>query len=482
MTSRDQFSFVLSGLSAIIDILVIRLCFDLAFHTRNFLALHPAGHEVVYSDYETFSIYVVLLTLMFLKVCGTYECLHTPGGEGPGFRVAAATAYACVAMMAVTFVFKGYDLSRLIFLVHSLLAFFFLTMARHSTLWVRRRLHCAGFGIHRAIVVGTPGQATPILERLMNPEHGLSMAGFVAPDRGLDTGSAAPDDEPAQANSQGKPVPGAGYPILGRIQDLPDIIRGGGIDEIYFAPRSATTEEIFKTRLLCARFGVAISFIPDTDESMVPTATEVRFFDGLMAIEILKRESRGPYLAVKRGMDLFIGGTAFLFSLPVMAMAALAVAILDGRPVLFSQQRVGKGGELFTIYKFRTMRRDAPTYSDSPIETSDDRITPLGRILRRLSIDELPQLFNVLKGDMSLVGPRPEMPYIVETYSDLHRRRLDVTPGLTGLWQVYGRHHRERIHEHIKYDLHYVENQSLFLDLRILFATIPAVIFGRGAV
>lgn len=468
MTSRDQFSFVLSGITAMIDILVIRFCFDLAYHARNFLGIHPAGHHVVYADYEAFSIFVVLLTLMFLKVCGTYECLHTLGDEGPMFRVAAAVMYGCVAMMATTFVFKEYDLSRLIFLVHSLLAFLFLTMVRHIALWARRRLHRGGVGMHRAIVVGTLAQAAPILERLMNPEHGLTLAGFVAPD------SALVDREGPEIYD--------GRTFLGNMRDLPGIIGRGEVDEIYFAPRSVSTEEIFRARLMCARFGVSISFIPDTDESMVPTATVVRFYDGLMAIEILKHESRGPYAVMKRAMDLVIGGVMFFLALPVMAAAALAVVVTDARPVLFSQQRVGRGGKFFTIYKIRTMKRDAPVYSDSPVESADQRVTRLGTVLRRFSIDELPQLYNVLKGDMSLVGPRPEMPYIVEAYSDLHRRRLDVIPGLTGLWQVYGRHHREKIHEHIKYDLYYVENQSLFLDIKILFATIPAVIFGRGAV
>jgi lipopolysaccharide/colanic/teichoic acid biosynthesis glycosyltransferase len=148
-----------------------------------------------------------------------------------------------------------------------------------------------------------------------------------------------------------------------------------------------------------------------------------------------------------------------------------AIVKLDSRgPVLFRQQRVGKDGKLFEMYKFRTMHIGAPAYSLSPQSSDDPRITRFGRFFRKTSLDEVPQLLNVLKGEMSLVGPRPEMPFVVEQYEDRHRQRLQVKPGLTGLWQLSG-DRAFLIHENIEYDLYYIQHCNIFMDLAILLHT-----------
>ena len=145
-----------------------------------------------------------------------------------------------------------------------------------------------------------------------------------------------------------------------------------------------------------------------------------------------------------------------------------------------TQQRVGRGGRPFTLYKLRTMRADAAPYAVAPRAGDDPRVTRYGRWLRRSSIDELPQLWNVLRGDMSLVGPRPEMPFIAERYDDWQRRRLSVSPGITGLWQILGRKDLP-MHENLQYDFYYIRNRSLVLDLSILLRTVGAVLSRRGA-
>jgi lipopolysaccharide/colanic/teichoic acid biosynthesis glycosyltransferase len=139
-------------------------------------------------------------------------------------------------------------------------------------------------------------------------------------------------------------------------------------------------------------------------------------------------------------------------------------------PALFVQTRVGRNGRPFNMFKFRSMRTDSPQYQESPTASSDDRITRAGRFLRRTSLDEIPQLFNVLFGDMSLVGPRPEMPFIVECYTELHRQRLQVVPGITGLWQLSADRHFQ-IHENLQYDLYYIQNRNFVMDLAILIHT-----------
>ena len=193
----------------------------------------------------------------------------------------------------------------------------------------------------------------------------------------------------------------------------------------------------------------------------------------------------------KRVFDLIVGSFALVLSLPLMALAAFFVYFEDGPPVIFRQKRVGKDGRLFEIYKFKTMVNNAEQWHGQ-IETrdahgnpiyknpEDPRVTRVGRILRRSSLDELPQLFNVLTGTMSLVGPRPELPHLVKKYESWQYQRFAVPPGMTGWWQISGRSDRP-MHLHTEDDLYYIQNRSIWLDLQIIFRTIWVVIRGKGA-
>jgi len=190
-------------------------------------------------------------------------------------------------------------------------------------------------------------------------------------------------------------------------------------------------------------------------------------------------QNRAIYHSTKRALDFCAAWILLILTLPAFVIICLLILIDSGRPVFFNQVRVGKEGKLFTMYKFRTMYTWAPKYALKP-ERDDERITRVGRFLRRTSLDELPQLWNIVKGNMSLVGPRPEQPFLVEQYESWQRGRLSVLPGLTGWWQVSGRSNLP-LHENIEYDVYYVENRSLWLDLKILCHTIWAVIKGIGA-
>jgi exopolysaccharide biosynthesis polyprenyl glycosylphosphotransferase len=197
-------------------------------------------------------------------------------------------------------------------------------------------------------------------------------------------------------------------------------------------------------------------------------------------------------LLTKSALDLVLSSLLLILALPFMALAALLILLQDGRPVIFRQQRLGLSGRPFTMYKFRTMAKDAEARLAGLLERNemkgaafkirnDPRITPVGRWLRRFSIDELPQLFNVLKGDMSLVGPRPPLPEEVNLYEPAQRRRLSVRPGVTGYWQIRGRNQIADFDRWVELDLEYIDRWSLRLDLQILMRTIPAVLFMRGA-
>ncbi|MEC0123726.1 sugar transferase [Paenibacillus pabuli] len=185
----------------------------------------------------------------------------------------------------------------------------------------------------------------------------------------------------------------------------------------------------------------------------------------------------GGYTDVmKPFIDFVIAVVLLLITSPVMLVAAMMIKLDSKGPVIFKQERYGKNGVKFNIYKFRTMRTDAPKYSASPTASNDPRITRLGRILRKTSLDELPQLLNIIKGDMSFIGPRPEMKKIVEeSYTDLERRRFLVKPGITGLWQV-SEARKEPIHHNLQYDFHYISNVSLKMDMMIIFKTVGVMI------
>jgi len=191
--------------------------------------------------------------------------------------------------------------------------------------------------------------------------------------------------------------------------------------------------------------------------------------------------SRPIYAAAKRASDVAGSLVLLLLLLPVFALVAALIRFDSPGPAFFRQRRIGKDGKKFLLWKFRSMSTDAPRYAPSPTSNLDHRLTRIGRLIRRISIDELPQLINVLKGEMSLVGPRPEMPFIVDAYSSLERKRLTVKPGITGLWQVSPAR-AFPIHENLQFDLHYIHHQNLLLDGAILLRTIAAVIHGIGAV
>jgi lipopolysaccharide/colanic/teichoic acid biosynthesis glycosyltransferase len=184
---------------------------------------------------------------------------------------------------------------------------------------------------------------------------------------------------------------------------------------------------------------------------------------------------------VKRACDVVGSLFLLLLLMPLFIVAAILIKLDSPGPVFFRHYRIGKDGRRFILWKFRSMKIDVPEYEASPRSVLDGRLTRIGRLIRRLSIDELPQLINVLKGDMSLVGPRPEMPFIVARYHPVQRERLGARPGITGLWQISPAR-AFPIHENLQYDLHYIHNQNFFLDCAIILRTITAVIRGVGAV
>jgi exopolysaccharide biosynthesis polyprenyl glycosylphosphotransferase len=278
--------------------------------------------------------------------------------------------------------------------------------------------------------------------------------------------------------------------LLGKFKDTRKIIQESGITDVVIAlPYSIyrrMNEVVTLTSDLPVKVWVALGFF-----DLALYKTDIENFAGVPMLDL-----RAPALSeyqrlVKRAFDLFFGSLALLPALPIMALIYLVIWIFEGRPVFFVQKRVGENARIFEIYKFRTMVKNADQIKGAVERTDaegnlihksedDPRITGLGRFLRRFSLDELPQLINVVRGTMSLVGPRPELPYLVEKYQAWQRKRFAVQPGLTGWWQINGRSER-LMHLHTEDDLYYINNYTLWLDILILVRTIWVVLLGKGS-
>ena len=250
----------------------------------------------------------------------------------------------------------------------------------------------------------------------------------------------------------------------------PRLLRRAEASVLILAEPAMESEESAAVRNEAEAAGIITYVIPDvfTDECSEAEYVEL---DGVMLAHRPQRAERLMFEAAKRALDIALSALSLLLVSPVLAAAALAIRMSSPGPVIFRQRRVGHEGRQFDMYKFRTMHVESPKYACSPIHGNDRRITRVGRILRPTCIDELPQLVNVLRGEMSLVGPRPEMPFIVEQYELAHRKRLAVKPGITGLWQLSA-DRMSPIHENISYDLYYVRHRSVLMDIAILLHTV----------
>jgi exopolysaccharide biosynthesis polyprenyl glycosylphosphotransferase len=320
----------------------------------------------------------------------------------------------------------------------------------------------------RVMIVGYSQAGIDLYSETQNkPELGLQVLGFV-------------DDNPSTGSSM----------ILGHVHDLGELIQQYQINDVVIAfPDIEYDQFRYLLADLQAR-DVNIWMIPAYYHMAVQRAT-VEEYAGMPMLELSQPTLTAYQRVIKRVLDLVIGSFLFLIDLPLMGLVALAIRFEGPGPVMLKQQRVGENGQLFDMLKFRTMIPDADRYLHQiaiendlgqPVykTANDPRITKTGRFLRRTSLDELPQLWNVLIGDMSLVGPRPELPQLLDQYASWQRIRFTIPQGLTGWWQVNGRSDKP-MHLNTEFDLYYIQHHSLLLDLYILVKTIITVLRGEGA-
>jgi exopolysaccharide biosynthesis polyprenyl glycosylphosphotransferase len=277
-------------------------------------------------------------------------------------------------------------------------------------------------------------------------------------------------------------------PILGRLDEIEDVLHAKVVDEVVICLPSSAWGLVEAITTICEGEGKIVR-IPLTDGALSLPGARREEFDGIPILSLVYGPDRTIGLLGKRLLDMTLGGAALVVLSPLFLAVAAIVRTLDGRPVLFRQTRVGLHGREFQVVKFRTMVPDAEERLSELLDlneiaghafklSADPRLTRTGRWLRRTSIDELPQFWNVFRGEMSIVGPRPPLPREVAGYDVWHRRRLSMKPGITGLWQVSARH-EEAFDRWVELDLDYIDRWSLWLDLKIMLRTIPAMLQGR---
>jgi len=399
-----------------------------------------------------------LATLYFLGLYETRVVLRPRSHLG---AFAAAAALQSLLLIAVYFFRQDLVFPRSIFVVFACLNVAFLVV------W---RLGCSallgGYPRRRVLVVGTNASAAEVIEAIRAQQWlGLDIVGIAASSHN-GTRSAALE----------------GVPVLGRREELPVLCDRHAIDEVIIASDPTWQDELLDAFSRAPGVRSRVSVVPSPFEILIGRRETLRLHD-IPLIEVLEDIPGGAGSITKRLFDVVFATVLLVLAAPFMALVALAVRLTSRGPVIFRQTRVGRHGGRFTIFKFRTMCAEAELDTGPVLATrGDPRVTLLGRVLRATRMDELPQLWNVLMGDMSFVGPRPERPEFVTGYEreiQGYTERFKVRPGLTGYAQVNGEYHTSASTK-LKYDLAYIHNRSLWLDLRILSETMKVMLTRRG--
>ena len=337
-----------------------------------------------------------------------------------------------------------------------------LTLAgeKRLTHWVICELRRPAGVMRKAVIVGTGTLGRRIFSTLVrSPKLGMDPVAFVEMTGPAD--AAVIFESSYQRKRQARVLT---EPVTARL------LRRLEASIVIMAEPELAASAVAEIRAEAEAVGATTYVIPEPFHEEA-RATEYVELDGVMLACAAKRGERLPYEAAKRALDVGVSVVSLLLLAPLLAMAAVAVKLTSPGPVIFRQKRVGRHGMEFEMLKFRSMHVDCAQYARSPVSGTDARITRVGRFLRHTCIDELPQLVNVLRGEMSLVGPRPEMPFIVEKYEAEHLQRLAVMPGITGLWQLSA-DRKLPIHQNISYDLYYVRHRSVWMDMAILLHTV----------
>jgi exopolysaccharide biosynthesis polyprenyl glycosylphosphotransferase len=458
------------------DALLILLAFTIAYYIRYqlqwFRTVDPA-FQLSLQEYAPFALALVLLVLLAFRFSGVYP--YRPGRSPveETYAIGTATTLAVVVLIVISLAFRQVLYSRLIYLYTALLVTLLLGLSRLAISLARGHLRHYGIGVRRVLLVGA-GEVGRMIMRTVaaRPDLGYVLVGFL-------------DDHPAKGTTDIGP-----FKALGPVENLEAVISAQAADSVIICLPWQSHRTIQRLLRSCEQAGVRAQVVPDFFQ-LTKEQLHVEVLNGIPLLSTREVSIQGWNLVLKRAVDLILCVLLGGLTLPLTGLIALAIRLDSPGPVLFTQWRIGKHGRPFLCYKFRSMVQRADELQPTLAEINeasgplfklrdDPRRTRVGRFLRRFSLDELPQFYNVIRGEMSLIGPRPNLPEEVEQYEEWHKKRLSTSPGITGLWQVSGRSDLT-FDEMVLLDIYYVENWSLALDLSILLRSIPAIFWGRGA-
>ena len=443
----------------IADLFVIGLSWLFAYYIRFYSGLMPVEKGI-----PPFSIYFYLIIpILFIwgfvfKTFGLYRPKRISPYLNEIFDIVKACTFSVLILISITFFFRQYEYSRLVFLVFWIMTIISLSLERVLFREVLRYMRRKGHNLRYSIIVGTGSLANDIFNRIeLHPELGLKIKGFLSQDESA-VGSVI-----------------NGIPVIGTYKDIGKIIIDKDIDQVITAlpiEQHALTVELLKD---IGNEMVDIKVVPDLCEFMTLRGG-IDELDGLPIISLQDTPLYGWNIVVKRTFDIIFSVAAIIITAPIIALISILIKIISHGPVFYKQERMGLDGKKFITYKFRTMMVNAEE-NTGPVwaKENDERKTTIGTFLRRTNLDELPQFFNVLKGDMSIVGPRPERPVFVEQFKKSipqYMLRHKMKAGITGWAQVNGWRGNTSIEKRIEYDLYYIENWSLMFDIKIILMTI----------
>lgn len=459
------------------DLLIIAAAFFVSYQLRNGFFFFYSRELVRIYPLETYVGQLPLLLVIWgsaLYFCGAYEAFRVRSLSEILFTLTKSMLAGVILFASAAYLLKLHFLSRTFIVLIFIVSWLLLCAERIFLIYFLKNIRKKGLNFRNVLIVGTGPRAQLFVSMVQkHPELGLKIIGFVDED----------------ADMRGQQI--SGYSVIGTTNDLQQIFEKHIVDDVIVIIPRSWLEHIENALLYCEQVGKRVSLAVDLFSLKISKVKHSTLCD-FPLLTFQTTSDKVGQLLIKRFLDIVISAAALMILCPLFLFLITVIKSTSKGPVFFKQKRSSLNGRTFTLYKFRTMVDDAEKMLDSlkqhnemggPVfkMTDDPRVTPCGKWMRKFSLDELPQLWHILWGDMSIVGPRPPIPAEVAHYQPWQLRRLSMRPGLTCLWQIKGRNKIVNFDEWMKLDLQYIDGWSLWLDLQIFFKTIPVVLFAVGA-